>query len=107
MVSATLERQVLDAAGRPATVLVVEEHDLVRAAVAAALARAGYVVLCAESGEQALRLVARYGAAVDLVLTAVVLPGISGPILAGRLLATSRARRALFMSGYSGDDLAR
>ncbi len=75
--------------------------------MAAALARAGYVVQCAGGGEQALRLAARYGGAADLVLAAVVLPGMSGPLLAGRLLATRRARRALFMSGYSGDDLAR
>ncbi|HSN90758.1 MAG TPA: ATP-binding protein [Anaeromyxobacteraceae bacterium] len=88
----------------PATVLVVEDDDGVRRAAARSLRRAGYGVLAASSGPEALRLAAEHGGPIDLLLSDVGLPGMSGPELAGRLGAQRPGLRVAFVSGYSPDD---
>ncbi len=90
-------------AGRAATetVLVVEDDEMVRALVVAVLSRLGYRVLEAPDGLAAERLALDPAARVDLLLTDVVLPRMSGKELRDRLAAARPGLRALYMSGYT------
>jgi PAS domain S-box-containing protein len=83
-----------------ATVLVVEEQAAIRDLAAASLRRAGYRVLAAESGKEALALASAKGARVDLLLTDVHLQGITGRELAGMVRERHPALRVLFTSMY-------
>jgi CheY-like chemotaxis protein len=85
------------------TLLLVEDNDAVRDLAVKALRRRGYTVYEAESGEQALDWVLKAGVTPDLLITDVVMPGLSGPALAERLLAHTPELRVLFVSGYAGD----
>ena len=79
------------------TVLVVEDEDEVRAAVAQALRELGYATLEARSGDEALRIEAKF----DLLLTDVVMPGgVSGFKLAYGMRARSDGLRTIFMTGH-------
>jgi len=87
------------------TVLVVEDEAAIRQLLQVTLDTYGYRVLQAPDGESALQLLADSSEPVDLLLTDVVLPGMSGPKLA-ETLADERGRLAvLFMSGYPQDML--
>ncbi len=85
----------------PAVVLVVEDEPLVRRTTARVLESAGYEVIAATSGEEALRLAdtQRF----DLVLSDVVMPGISGVELSKRLRDINPKLPVVLMSGYSED----
>jgi signal transduction histidine kinase len=91
---------------RPASgarrILVVEDHDDVRAFATGILRDAGYEVLEAASGDEALGLVGR-AAPIDLLLTDVVLRGMSGRQVAERFTETYPSARVLFTSGYPDD----
>jgi two-component system cell cycle sensor histidine kinase/response regulator CckA len=78
------------------SILLVEDEDVVRRYVSTVLVQAGYRVLVAANGTEALRIAD--DERIDLLLTDVVMPKISGPELAERLRLP-----VLFMSGYSGD----
>jgi two-component system, cell cycle sensor histidine kinase and response regulator CckA len=96
--------------GGAETVLLVEDDTTLLRLAAATLERAGYRVLTAASGADALRLAAGRGVAdgsIDLVITDVVMPGMPGPTLARRLEAAHPAARVLYMSGYADDTMAR
>ena len=90
------------------TVLLVEDEELVRELVRTLLQQAGYRVLEAGSGEEALRIAADFSNRIDLLLTDVVMPGrTNGRILADALLVERPDLRVLYMSGYTDDaDLA-
>jgi two-component system cell cycle sensor histidine kinase/response regulator CckA len=87
-------------AGR--TVLVVEDEDVVRSFAIRVLDRAGFTILEARDGTEAVDLVARYAGPLDLVLTDVVMPGPSGPATVERIRALRPGVPALFVTGYSG-----
>jgi PAS domain S-box-containing protein len=88
------------------TVLVVEDEPQVRELVRRILDSAGYRVLAATDGEDALaQLAARRDVDVDLVLTDVVMPGVTGAALADRLRALRPGCEVAFMSGYATDDV--
>jgi signal transduction histidine kinase/CheY-like chemotaxis protein len=89
------------------TILLVEDDESVRALTATILRSHGFVTLEAESGEQAEALMAREGYRVDLVLSDIVLSGISGPSLVERLQRTWPDLRVVFMSGYADDAVVR
>jgi hypothetical protein len=82
------------------TVLVVEDLAGVREFVVAALRTYGYHAIAAEDAGQALLLCEREGGRIDLVLTDVVMPKVSGRELARRLRERWPAIKVLFMSGY-------
>jgi CheY-like chemotaxis protein len=94
---------------RPATgtetVLVVEDQDSVRELTAAFLEETGYRVVKAAEGEKALAESAVQN--VDLLLTDVVMPKMSGTELAARLRSRQPSIKVLFMSGYSDEALAK
>ena len=82
------------------TILVVDDEPEVRKLVGAMVTRQGYNVLTADSGEHAITLVKNLKTPIDLLLTDVVAPGMSGPILADKLVERQPGLRVLFMSGY-------
>ena len=85
------------------TILVVEDEPAVLALSQRALEAHGYVVLAASDATTALRLVERHGGTIHLLLTDVVMPGMSGRDLADQLAARRPGTRVLYMSGYPGD----
>jgi two-component system, cell cycle sensor histidine kinase and response regulator CckA len=86
------------------TILVVEDEAPVRSLIAEALADYGYVVLEAASGTRALEAWKDYGAAVDLLITDVIMPdGVNGVDLARRLRAVNPELRVIYISGYPAD----
>ena len=87
------------------TVLVVEDNLAVREIAARVLRELGYTVLEAASGAEALQ-VARAQGKLDLLLTDVIMPGISGSALAKQLVALWPGLKVLFISGYTDDLIA-
>jgi two-component system cell cycle sensor histidine kinase/response regulator CckA len=84
------------------TVLLVEDEESVRTLTLSLLEEAGYRVIDARSGADALEVTARYSGPIHLLLTDVVMPGMNGPDLAERLSLTHPNMKALCMSGYTG-----
>jgi PAS domain S-box-containing protein len=89
------------------TILLVEDEEAVRSMALVSLQMHGYTVLTATDGEDALRLVKEHSESLDLVLTDVVMPKVSGPELAGTLRAEFPHVKVLFMSGYTDDAVVR
>ena len=85
------------------TILVVEDEPAVLSLSRRALEAQGYVVLAASDATDAMRVVERHGGTIHLLLTDVVMPGLSGPELADQLFARRPGIRVLYMSGYPGD----
>jgi two-component system cell cycle sensor histidine kinase/response regulator CckA len=83
------------------TILLAEDEALVRNATGEALESAGYTVVLAASAAQALEAHRNCGEQVDLLLSDLVMPGISGHELANELLVLCPNVRVLFMSGYA------
>jgi two-component system cell cycle sensor histidine kinase/response regulator CckA len=86
-------------------VLLVEDEELVREMTQSYLGARGYTVLVASSGADALQLVEESRPRVDVVLTDVVMPGMSGPDLIGHIESMLDQPAVVFMSGYTADKL--
>jgi PAS domain S-box-containing protein len=84
----------------PATLLIVEDESPMRESMAEFLSRSGYNVLSAGSAEEALET-SKSHSEIDLVITDVVLPQMSGQQLAGKLTTAYPEMKVLFVSGYS------
>ncbi len=99
------EREVayLYPSGGDETVLVVEDEKLVRDLVREILSQHGYHVLEASRGAEALEASGRHEGPIHLLLSDVVMPGMTGPELARRLTAHRPEMGVLFMSGYTDD----
>lgn len=89
------------------TILLAEDEEEVRRIARVCLERHGYRVLEALNGQDALRLVEETSGSVDLLITDVVMPEISGRQLAERLRARYGSLKVLFMSGYNDDAVVR
>jgi CheY-like chemotaxis protein len=88
------------------TILLVEDEDMVRDLARHVLIRAGYTVLEARHGAQAIEIYKQRANRIDLLLTDVVLPdGMSGREVAKRLADLSPDIKVLYMSGYTDDAL--
>jgi PAS domain S-box-containing protein len=83
------------------TILLVEDQPNVRNLARSLLARLGYNVLEASNGDEALALAQQGSAHIHLLLTDLVMPGMSGSELAARLAAIRPGLRTLYMSGYA------
>jgi PAS domain S-box-containing protein len=88
------------------TILVVDDDENVRAIARDVLRENGYRVLEARSGEEAYQVAVRYRGSIHLLVTDVIMPGITGTELASRLRQTKPQLRALFMSGYGQKAIA-
>ena len=87
--------------GVPQTILLVEDEVFVRKATAEGLESAGYRVLVARNAVEALEALRRSPQPVDLLLTDVVMPGMSGYELAAKFHTLCVRGRILLMSGYA------
>jgi two-component system cell cycle sensor histidine kinase/response regulator CckA len=88
-----------------ALVLVVEDEPEVRKLVRRSLESAGLVVMEAENGREALEAITARGEAPRLVVTDVIMPGLTGRELSEALAAARPGLPVLFMSGYTGEDV--
>jgi two-component system, cell cycle sensor histidine kinase and response regulator CckA len=85
------------------TVLVVEDEEALRKVAERSLEGAGYRVLTASDGDEAMLTSARYPGDIHLLLTDVVMPRMSGRTLAQELAKARPAMKVLYMSGYTDD----
>ena len=89
------------------TILLVEDDPVVREYTGTLLHDLGYQVLIARHGQDALAIVQQHDGDIHAVMTDVVMPGMSGPELAGRLVKIRPMLRVLYVSGYQEDRLIR
>ncbi len=87
--------------GHGETLLVVEDEAALRDVAGRILSAAGYHVLTAECGTQALDLAAAHDGAIDLLLSDVIMPGMLGKEVAERITGARPDTRVLYMSGYA------
>ncbi|MCE9582654.1 MAG: response regulator [Planctomycetes bacterium] len=91
----------------PETILVVEDEEPLRVLMVRALRGLGYTVLEAGDGAIAASVSAAHPAEIHLLITDVVMPGLSGPKVAEQLSRSRPGMRVLFISGYTDDALGR
>ncbi len=96
-----------DVAGGTETIVIAEDDPAVRGVAADILVRRGYTVIVARHGEEALARVAAHRGSVQLVVTDVAMPGMDGVALVERLRTLHPGVRALFTSGYAGEEIVR
>ncbi|MDO8804908.1 MAG: response regulator [Elusimicrobiota bacterium] len=101
--AATESAQAAGGVKRGETVLLVEDEDSLLRLGRRVLQDGGYTVLTAASGPAALKEIERHGKAVDLLVTDLVMPGMSGRELGRELARRNMAGRTLYMSGYTDD----
>jgi len=89
------------------TVLIVEDDDALRTVAKRALEQCGYAVLEAPDGRAAMNMCALHEGALDLVVTDMVMPEMSGAELAERIAMSFPDVKVLLMSGYTRDEAAR
>jgi len=89
------------------TILFVEDEQSVRELVSEYLSARGYRVLDASDGQQALEIAAAHSGKIQLLITDVVMPRLSGRELAARLAATRPDLKVLYISGYTDDSVFR
>jgi PAS domain S-box-containing protein len=99
--------RVAPAANGTETILLAEDEVLLRSLTARMLEKHGYQVVSAESSKDALRIVAENGRTFDLLLTDLIMPGLSGGALAKQVRAHAPGIRVLYMSGYSDEVVTR
>ena len=84
----------------PETILVVEDHPLLLKLVKGILEDAHFTVLAANSAKKAIRIEAEFSGTIDLLLSDVTMPGVSGPDLAKKLKEQRPKMRIILMSAY-------
>ena len=82
------------------TILAVDDDPAILVLISAILRPEGYQILLAEGGWQAVRVFESAVASVGLLLTDVIMPDLTGPVLAARLRARKPDLRVLFISGF-------
>ncbi len=84
-------------------ILLAEDEETIRRLVTEVLTRNGYRVVAASTGDEALELLEQHGSSIDLLLTDVVMPGMSGPDLARAAQQRDPRLRVLYTSGYASE----
>jgi PAS domain S-box-containing protein len=106
------ESRILEEVVRPAapketrgseTILLAEDEESLRRLTARMLETRGYEVIAAETANEAVRIAAEQGREIDLLLTDLIMPELSGGELAKKVRAALPSVRVLFMSGYADD----
>lgn len=87
------------------TILVVDDNTPVRDLVRRILQKQGYILLEAQNGEEALRLITNYAGPIHLLLTDIVMPGISGKTLAEEAAHLRPDMKVLYISGYTDETI--
>jgi two-component system cell cycle sensor histidine kinase/response regulator CckA len=90
---------------RGSTILAVDDDRKVLGLLENVLGAAGYRVLTADSGWKAVEVHEKAPARIDLLLTDVIMPDLTGPVLAERLRARQPDLQVLFISGFHDADL--
>ena len=90
---------------RAPTILAVDDDRKVLGLIENVLAAAGYQVLTADGGRKAVELHEKASSHIDLLLTDVIMPDLTGPVLAERLRARQPDLQVLFISGFHDADL--
>ena len=85
------------------TILLVENEPALRELMRRFLEGSGYRVVSAANGDEAIAAGARHSTPIDLLLTDVVMPGMSGFALANRIAELRAETKILYVSGYAGD----
>jgi PAS domain S-box-containing protein len=88
------------------TILLVEDDEIMRSLTGKMLQEQGYIVVAMNDGKSAFAWAEANPGRVNLLLTDVVMPGMSGPELADRLTSTNPALKVVYMSGYTGELMA-
>lgn len=104
---ATSEAHTTAASGCGQAILVLEDDTSIRELVCKVLSRYGYHVLSAHNGEEATAVCERHRGPIHLLVSDVVMPGRSGPIIARQLKAMRPEMKVLYMSGYTADAIVR
>lgn len=102
-VSVQPSEEIMNESGSEATVLVVEDDELVRKFVVQSLVEAGFTIRESESGEEALELVRKERFIPDLLLTDLVMRGMNGRVLFEKISQLIPSIRVIYMSGYTRD----
>ena len=89
------------------TILAVDDDGDILRLIRAILQRSGFKVLTASGAEEALGIVRSASELPDLLLTDVVMPGMSGPALAEKLLLEAPTLRVLFISGFDNRQIVK
>jgi two-component system, cell cycle sensor histidine kinase and response regulator CckA len=89
------------------TILLIEDDEQVRVVAASILRNNGYQVIEARNAAEAFKSSLSHAAPIDLLLTDVIMPQLSGPELAKRLAPSRPDMKVLFMSGYTDDSIVR
>jgi PAS domain S-box-containing protein len=93
--------------GGSETILVAEDSQSLRALIQEVLSEQGYQVITAREGQEALAIVESRAGSIDLLLTDVVMPNLGGADLVRQLRRVHPRLRAVYMSGYTNDAIAR
>ena len=101
------DRSAVALEGDGRTILVCEDNDANREWIVTLLEEVGFAVRGATNGEEGLALVERENLRPDVLVTDVIMPGMTGPALAKRLASKLPALRTVMMSGYAADILER
>ena len=87
------------------TILLAEDEEALREVLTLNLTRAGYTVVAATNGTDALALIAGHPGTIELIVTDVVMPGLSGPEFVERAKSRFPGVKVLYMSGYADDTI--
>jgi PAS domain S-box-containing protein len=87
------------------SILVVEDDEQVRTVICRTLQRAGYTVLTAADPPSAIAIAKQHEPPVHLLLTDVVMPGMTGPVMARELTAIFPSTKVIYMSGYTDNSI--
>jgi two-component system, cell cycle sensor histidine kinase and response regulator CckA len=105
--AASRQTATVEPSGGSETILVVEDQPQLCRAAKRILTQYGYRVLTARDGDEALAVFGQHADTIALVITDVIMPGMTGQQLRDRLCALPHPPRLLFTSGYSAGDLRR